>query len=469
MEIVPAIHSIQELGKSIWQMGKFKGILLFIFLFLSMFFSSCTKIPKEDGSWVSSIIHERIDKKVHWYQGNQSDLLVREKIRELLEKDLSVDESVQIALLNNPSLQATFEEIGIAQADLVEAGLFTNPLFDGYARWPDLKCASFNAAFTITATFIDLFLVPLRKKTAALQFEQTKMNVSNDIMELALDVEITFYSLQAAIKRSQLQQTLIDITQAAAGIAQKQYDAGNINILIVQKKISDLQQAKLELEHIEIEMISLREKLSILMGIKYDILNIGSELLQLPESEVSLEDLETKALSERFDVSATKKEIESIASLGAQKQWWTYTDGQIGFSWEQEADHIREMGPAFRFFIPIFNYGQADRARLFAQLRQSQSKLKALEIEVRAQVKAAGKKILENRRIAECYASCILPLRGKIINSAQKQYNVMTYGVYDLLKNKREEVQAHMKYENALRDYWIERVKLDYIVGGKLK
>src|SRR3982750_3677948 len=47
----------------------------------------------------------------------------------LLREPLSADGAVQIALLNSPGLQARLAEVGIAEADLVQAGSLRNPVF----------------------------------------------------------------------------------------------------------------------------------------------------------------------------------------------------------------------------------------------------------------------------------------------------------------------------------------------------
>ncbi|MGE5196670.1 MAG: TolC family protein, partial [Anaerolineae bacterium] len=366
-------------------------------------------------------------------------------------------------------MQATFEEIGIAQADLVEAGLFTNPFFDAYIRFPDRSSANLNTQFSIATSFLDIILIPLRKKTAKLQFDQVKMRVANVILSFAAQVEQTFFSLQAALTKAELQRMLIEAAAAAAALAEKQLKVGNINDLAFEVKTMDFQQSQMELEQTEIEIISLIEKLSILMGVKCKNWQILSSLPSLPDAEVSSKDLEALALTERLDVAAMRKEVEVITSIGAQKKWWSYTNGRIGISSEREADGVRETGPVFGLSIPLFNYGQADRARLLAQLRQSQAKLKALELEVKAQVKAAQEKLLRSRKIVEHYAYLMLPLAKKIVDSSQVQYNIMAYGVYDLLRNKREELRAQINYGMALRDYWAARSALELIVGGKLK
>lgn len=448
------------------------GCFFLFFCGLLIFFSSCSRAPQEDGSWVSSKISERIDKEVTWYRGGKEEFLIQERIQSLLAKELYADEAVQIALLNNPSIQATFEEIGIAQADLIEAGLFQNPFFESYIRFPSSKSSVVNASFSLATSFFDLLLIPLRKKTAALHFEKAKLQVANAIMNLTADVEQTFYALQAALLKAELQQTLLEAATAAGELAQMQKEAGNTSYLFFESKLADMQQSKLELKQTEIEVISLKEKMSILMGIPNRNWKIYSCLPELPDQERPLEELESIALRDRFDLAAAKKQVDAIASIGAQKKWWSYMsyrEGEVGVSTEKEPEGLWETGPIFRFFIPLFNYGQADRARLLAQLRQSQARLRSLEIEVRAQVERAQDKLLKSREIVKYYAECVLPLRKKMIDSAEKQYNVMTYGIYDLLRNKREEVQSQINYEIALRDYWIARSALDLILGGKCK
>ena len=49
--------------------------------------------------------------------------------KELLAKPLGPTEAVQIALLNNPGLQASYAEVGIAEADLVQASRWRGPTF----------------------------------------------------------------------------------------------------------------------------------------------------------------------------------------------------------------------------------------------------------------------------------------------------------------------------------------------------
>jgi len=71
---------------------------------------------------VQRTVMARTGQNLQWIRDAATNSNVEQTVRSLLEKDLTVDAAVQIALFNNRSLQATFEEIGISQADLVQAG-----------------------------------------------------------------------------------------------------------------------------------------------------------------------------------------------------------------------------------------------------------------------------------------------------------------------------------------------------------
>ena len=68
---------------------------------------------------VEQIARERLNKDVTWPRDDGERDNIRSAVKELLASPLSADNAVQAALLNNPGLQATYAELGIAEADLV--------------------------------------------------------------------------------------------------------------------------------------------------------------------------------------------------------------------------------------------------------------------------------------------------------------------------------------------------------------
>jgi cobalt-zinc-cadmium efflux system outer membrane protein len=106
-------------------------------IFALTLLASVAREKDEAFQGVQQSVQERTGKALRWEQDQAAHEQAMQDVRLLLRKPLTVDAAVQIALLNNRSLQATFEEIGLSAADLLEAGTIPNPRFDLAIRFPD--------------------------------------------------------------------------------------------------------------------------------------------------------------------------------------------------------------------------------------------------------------------------------------------------------------------------------------------
>jgi hypothetical protein len=68
-----------------------------------------------------------------WARDDKDRESARASVTKLLAEPLTPDAAVQIALLNNRGLQATYADVGIAEAEVVQAGRLRNPGFS-YSR-----------------------------------------------------------------------------------------------------------------------------------------------------------------------------------------------------------------------------------------------------------------------------------------------------------------------------------------------
>lgn len=226
---------------------------------------------------------------------------------------------------------------------------------------------------------------------------------------------------------------------------------------------------KLELARIQSEIIHLKEKLNKLLGLCVDRkLAISDDFPEVDYQGLPVSRLECVAFSERLDLQAARFEVLRLSESLGIKQWWVYTEGRIGIAGERDSNGLNTLGPAFSGAIPIFNYGQAARLRLHAELRQAQDRLNALEIQVLSEVSEAHKLLMNNLSIIHDYQIQIFPLQNQILESSEALYNVMGLGVNRLLENKRQEQQAYKNYIGSLRSFWLARVQLDRALGGKL-
>jgi cobalt-zinc-cadmium efflux system outer membrane protein len=99
-------------------------------------------------------------------------------------------------MLNNRDLQGTYTELGVAQADLVQAGFFRNPILDAAVLFP-LSGVRPDLQLSVVISFLDALYVPLRKRVAAAQFEDAKLRVTGTVLDFAAQVRAAFYGHQA--------------------------------------------------------------------------------------------------------------------------------------------------------------------------------------------------------------------------------------------------------------------------------
>lgn len=430
--------------------------------------SGCTRCPQADDGQISSILASRVDKQVEWFQGCPDDL-IKDAIHSLLEQELSSEAALQIALLNNPKVQSIFEKLGIAHADLVEAGLLSNPDFSLEVRYPHQKNLVTNIEYLVTATFLDIFLIPLRTKFAEAEFEQVKRRVTHEILELTFEVRQTYYELLAAWQKLRCTRPIVELASINSEIVVRQHLVGNVIPLDLQQAQARFLSAQLEMNREQAVIIHLKEKLNRLLGLDEEACLILPELPEeLDYQGFNLCALEPLALASRMDLQEARFEVIRLSRMLGLKEWWTYTNLKAGVAGERDPDGLNLVGFGVSGEIPIFNYGQAARLRLFAELRQAQNRYAALEIKILSEVREAHQLLMNDLVMIQDYRVRILPLQNEIMNSSEGLYNVMGLGIDRLLENKRQELEAKRNYIEILKDYWVARVLLDKAVGGDL-
>src|SRR5207237_6759614 len=214
-------------------------------LMLSLFSLSASQAQSTED--LQSTICQRTGKQVEWQKDAKASDQIQGTIRALLRRTLSADVAVQVALLNNRELQATFEEIGIAEADLIEAGLLKNPIFAGDARFPDRSPSGTNIEMSIAQEFFDLLVIPLRKKVAAAQLAKTKLRVGDTILKLAAETKTAFYELQAEQQLLGRLKAINETDATAVELAKSQHKDGNINDLDLANQQATYSQSKLDI------------------------------------------------------------------------------------------------------------------------------------------------------------------------------------------------------------------------------
>jgi len=396
---------------------------------------------------------------------------VRERVRELLGAPLTPETAVEVALLASPRMQATVEEFGVARADLLQARLATNPRLGLSARWDSGSGGSTNTEWDIALDLLDALLTPLRARVAAQEFEATRARLGHQILEFVAEVRRAYFEFQAQEERVELMRTATEATAAAAELAHRQRVAGATGGLALAQQEAFHAEELLILARAEVQALAARERLNRLLGLWGEAVRweVSPRLPSPPETEPTVERVESLAVERRLDLEAARRErdaAEQALRLARRFRWFGFFE--FGVSSERDTDGETVTGPHIGFDLPIFDRRQARLARLEASLRRSEQRLTELAVDVRSEAREARLRLHAARDAVTFYREAVLPLRERVVEETQLRYNAMLLGVYELLQARRDQINGGLAYIDALMDYWLARVELERAAAGGL-
>ena len=240
----------------------------------------------------------------------------REAIAALLVPPLSAEAAVRIALLNNPSLQASLAALDISDADRVQAGRVPNPHF-AIGRFTEGSKVEIERFLKFDV--LGLLTLPWRARWAGQQSELARLQAAQDVVRTAADTRKAWIRAVAAGQTAQYMRDVKEAAEAGAELARRMARVGNWSKLQQAREQALLADATAHLARAEQAALASREQLTRLMGLwgaqaQYAL---PQRLPALPEALPASTDVEARALRERLDVRAAQLEARFVAqSLG---------------------------------------------------------------------------------------------------------------------------------------------------------
>src|SRR5262245_23134747 len=192
---------------------------------LALALAACTQLPPENDREATRLdLSQRLQTDLP-PSPSDLDTACSSEVMALLQAPLTEDTAVRIALLNNHAVRATYERLGIHRADLVQAGLLRNPVFDGDARF--LFDGGTEIELGLAQPFLDLFYRPLRERLAEHEFAKAKLLVTDELVHLVFQARRAIVNLLAAQQLATLQQRALAAAVAAHELTLELHAAGN--------------------------------------------------------------------------------------------------------------------------------------------------------------------------------------------------------------------------------------------------
>jgi len=441
---------------------------IYIFLILSL--ASCASVQsQEEWKKVRTFAIERTGIETHWQQTREDARAIREEVNKLLSDGLTEDDAIKIALINNHALQVTFEEIGVAKADLVQAGLFTNPNLSALFRFPfggggiDIEAAGL-------IKISDFWQIPLRKKVAAARLEIAVLEVSDEILNTVAEVKrahneyIALFMMRQETEKMKRQMEELKnhlVYRQEFGLTK------NIDIYMADAEVLEFEE---ELSRIKKELQVSRFRLNRILGLfpeQFDYEVIG----ELPEEFKQLPDLETLiayAFSSRPDIQISKTRVEDTKRVLALERKRILANIEAGIAYAREPDGDDFMGPEVEIQLPIFDQNQAQIARAEYKLRQAEKELQVKTGLVREEVSA----ILERASFARSRVNFIrdklMTIREAAVAYAEEYFGAMQLNMLYLIEARQKLFETRRRLIESLLEQCNQEIALERTIGGKI-
>lgn len=447
----------------------FRVVLVFAMMLL---LAGCATFSKDGGfGAVQQTVKENSGKEIQVARTSADEDAIASRVADLLKNPLGVEEAVQIALLNNRGLQASFQELGMAEADLVQAGRLPNPHFS-IARSRVGGDVAVEQALSINV--LSLVTIPLATEIEKRRFARTQNEVSLEVLRLAADTRKAYFMAVADDESVRYLRQVRAAAEASAELARRMAQVGNWSKLNRARQQSFYADAALQLARAQRSAIGARERLTRLMGLwgKDIAFQLPERLPDLPKEPEELPNVESLAMQRRLDLRMARLDAEAQAkNLGLTRATRFVNVLELGGAREHErgaegeATTKRTYGITFE--LPIFDFGTVRLARAQAIYMKTLNRAAEIAVNARSEVRESYKGYRASYDIARHFRDEVVPLRKRIAEENLLRYNGMLIGVFELLADARSQILSVNSSIEALRDFWIARADLDMALIGK--
>jgi outer membrane protein TolC len=446
---------------------------LAVALMAGLLLSACKTLSPDGGmDAVADIVGDAGNGEVLAIRTPAQAAAVRAKIEQLLRRPLTARAAVQVALLNNRGLQAAYNELGIAEAAMVEASLPPSPTISLQRISGDVET---EIERRIVGDILALATLPARTEIAGDRFRQAQLRAAAATLQTAAETRRAYYRSIAAGELVGFLEQAAATAETTSELAKRLGESGAMNKLDQAREQVFYAEITAQLAKARQQATGERERLVRAMGLWGGGLafKIPNSLPPLPNRPRSAPTVETQAVSRRIDVQIGRIELDALAKSFGLTQATRFLSllelSAVGKTIVNKptGERIRDRGFDVQLQIPLFDFGEARVREAEQTYMQAVNRLAEMAVNARSQAREAYQAYRSSYDIAAHYHNEVSPLREIISDEMQLRYNAMMIDVFGLLTEARERIVSTTRVVEAERDFWLAAVDLDAaILGG---
>jgi outer membrane protein TolC len=315
------------------------------------------------------------------------------------QQPLSVAEVARLAVVNNPDLRAMRAQHGVAQAQLLQAGLLPNPNMTG-AILPlaagQGETFAWNAGISIDVK--SLITLSARKRSAAASARQVDAQILWQEWQITGQARLLSVDLIEGDRLLLLFRRQRELLEGRVALSRGAVAAGNETITALAPDVAALQSVRVQVNDQERLQLSRRHQLAALLGLLPDApLKLAAEP-DLPPLDLAAVEQALSTLPERRpDLAALRlgydaQDAKVRAAILAQ-----FPNLSFGITGGSDNSNIRNVGPQITLELPVFDRNQGNIAIERATRQQLNDEYAARLTAADGQVRAMASEIAQLR------------------------------------------------------------------------
>ena len=404
-------------------------------------------------------------KETRWLQSDKERQELRQVINAKLSQPLTIDDAVQIALLNNRGLQAQYAQLGIAVSDL-----------QAVSRLPDITLSlahlregdSLAVDRAISFDLLTLLTRPAARRLEQQNLQHVRLSVMAEMLNLATATRRAWIEVVAAKELEASAKQTNQTAQVARDVVERLMQVGNLSRLDLLREQALYADTQAELAQAQQHVILRQAQLTALLGLWGEDAQyrLPSTLASLPENPRADNATESTALQQRVDVLAANQSSQRLAqSLGMTRTNRFIDVLDLGYQRNSVSGQAMQKGYDISVRVPLFTGGTRQAKAQFLY-QQSLDQAADTAIRARAEVRASYSSYRLAYDTAKHYQQQVLPVRAQIAEEIMLRYNGMLLSVLDVIANARDQAQAQRAAIAAKRNFWLADSTLEAAMNG---
>jgi len=388
--------------------------------------------------------------------GKDSPIRAVDKNNQPVDKNISLEEALKIAIEKNPQLQSTRDQIDAAIGSLRQSKLYPNPVLELLAEEipsSDLGLNQSQNLVGITQPIITGGKRGLGVKVSEKSKEKNELERDTVLLAVIADTKKAFYKAVADQEGYAIAKKVEEIAKGIYESEKARFDAGEVAITNVLRAEVELSKARNLVSNAEGNLQNSIKELQTVMGIPEETVNgVMGKLLTKP-GELSLHELELNMKSNQPFLKASKKNIEIAETQLTLEKRLAIPDINVSAGYKRltlENEDTVQMG--IEIPAPFFNRNQGNIQKGKALSRKAKSENLSVYNDLLFQLKKNFNSYNVERKSVIEYRDKILPKAEESLKLITRGYKEGEFDYIDLLDAQRTWAETRISYIESLKN-----------------